>query len=98
MWLLLSGDIWFKGLEQKLFIYIFVHNVTFIKRIFISLKGLERKLSAADKAPSGYLPFSTNHPEEEVHESRMNKVKVSTCVQDEQSQGKYTCSGCIKSK
>ncbi|KAF2355045.1 hypothetical protein FHG87_014201 [Trinorchestia longiramus] len=37
--------------------------------------GLERKLSAADKAPSGYQPFSTSHPEEEVHESRL-KVKV----------------------
>ncbi|KAA0190789.1 hypothetical protein HAZT_HAZT007064 [Hyalella azteca] len=36
--------------------------------------GLERKLSAADKAPSGYQPFSTSHPEEEVHESRL-KVK-----------------------
>lgn len=33
--------------------------------------GLERKLSAADKAPSGYQPFSTSHPEEEVHESRL---------------------------
>ncbi|KAL7637942.1 UNVERIFIED_CONTAM: hypothetical protein RMT77_011555 [Armadillidium vulgare] len=36
--------------------------------------GLERKLSAVEKAPSGYQPFSTSHPEEEVHESRV-KVK-----------------------
>ena len=36
---------------------------------------MERKLSAADKAPSGYQPFSTTHPEEEIHESRV-KVKV----------------------
>lgn len=41
-----------------------------------TLQGLERKLSAADKAPSGYQPFSTTHPEEEIHESRV-KVKVS---------------------
>ena len=39
------------------------------------MQGLERKLSAAEKAPSGYQPFSTSHPEEEVHESRV-KAKV----------------------
>lgn len=43
------------------------------------LQGLERKLSAADKAPSGYQPFSTTHPEEEIHESRV-KVKVSWVI------------------
>ncbi|CAL4202646.1 unnamed protein product, partial [Meganyctiphanes norvegica] len=44
------------------------------KTTFKRSMGLERKLSAADKAPSGYQPFSTTHPEEEIHESRV-KVK-----------------------
>ncbi|XP_037789356.1 LOW QUALITY PROTEIN: negative elongation factor E-like [Penaeus monodon] len=46
------------------------------KTTFKRSMGLERKLSAADKAPSGYQPFSTSHPEEEIHESRQKSKQT----------------------
>ncbi|KAK7066397.1 hypothetical protein SK128_013549, partial [Halocaridina rubra] len=67
------------------------------KTTFKRSMGLERKLSGADKAPSGYQPFSTTHPEEEIHESRV-KVKQNSydrlvSVRDREERGEITRDG-----
>ncbi|XP_068230003.1 negative elongation factor E isoform X2 [Palaemon carinicauda] len=67
------------------------------KTTFKRSMGLERKLSAAEKAPSGYQPFSTTHPEEEIHESRV-KVKQNlydsfVTARDREERGEFTRDG-----
>ncbi|XP_076038704.1 uncharacterized protein LOC143023920 isoform X1 [Oratosquilla oratoria] len=66
------------------------------KTTFKRSMGLERKLSAADKAPSGYQPFSTTHPEEEVHESKAkvkNLYDRFVTARDREERGEFTRDG-----